>query len=227
MSDETEVLDPEVVETVEEVVVPDDADVSHTKAFKGIVTDLQSERQARRDLQGQINELQEKMADAGSGELIEGDDDDLMTKAQVKKMVATLDKQRQVSIDKEQKAKQNSRFLESEEQTRQDFTAKKQGEGLDFDTVISLGMSNLRKGDRINIQESTAPAREAYELCILRTPALKKRVEAVKNAKVVSDLKEKGSSPKGRREDTGNVEFNNLVNMPESELMKLIEEQEG
>lgn len=236
MFDDNETIDEtmEVEEAeVESPVIPEDADISQTKQWRGVMGDLQNERSARRDLQERNRVLEEQMAEQkiNADALDDGEDDELLTRAQMKQMMAQERELAAKDAAKTQKADQDKRWLDFESQARKDLNAKKMGEGLDFDTVISEGSANLRKGDWVNIQESLNPAREAYDLCVLRTDKLKQKQLSINNSRVLSEIDKKGSQATrgGSGGSVGVIDqtFEKLTQLPESELAKLLAEHGG
>jgi hypothetical protein len=64
-------------------------------------------------------------------------------------------------------------LAEEEVEAKTRFTTETQGENLDFDTVLKVGMNFLTQADARALQKAADPAAKAYELCIERTPLLK------------------------------------------------------
>jgi len=218
--------------TNEQPKLPDGFDIMQTKEAKGLVKDVQAERQRRQQLEEQIGSLQQQLTDlnlqladrAKSKEDTDDelDDDDVLTVAEARKLFAKVREQDKAQVQKNEQEALSRRYMESEETARAELTAEKMGEGLDYDTVLREGGSHLTKGDKININNSPDPAREAYECCLRRSPMLRKRSEAVRNARLVDKLKE-GSTPKGS--GGGDVselgaEYDRFMSMPEAELEK-------
>jgi hypothetical protein len=147
----------------------------------GMLRDLQGERGKRQALEDQVKELAAKLqglevaqtkpaAEAPVDPLAElGEDDDILTVAQAKKLFATVREQANT-------ATRNAAVELAEVQTRQQLTAQTMGEGMDYDSVLKAGASNLTPGDILDIQRAGAKAPTlAYQRCLERTPELRDR----------------------------------------------------
>lgn len=225
----------------EPVTIPDDADVSHTAAFKGLLGDKQHETQRRQeaeqrslDMQAELEELRgKKSAESNPEEL---PDTEILTAGDLKK----IRKQEKEQQDKEKKQQQqvdmNRRFFESETRAKEKHTVESAGKGLDFDTVFQEGFAPLAKLKPHLVQtvaQDDNPAELAYTLgCTF--PAIAQRIDAVRTVKLLEKLKSSGgSSRKGSGslsqllgQDEHSSSFDDLMDKPESELLKMIEEAE-
>jgi len=182
--------------------IPVDADVTHTKAFQGLLADKQTETGRRQALEEEIARLREQIVerdsitntDKGEESL---EDDDLLTVSQFNKLLEEREQKAQERARKLKEAEVNQRFLESEQKAKEELTADKMGAGLDFSSVLEAGKANLTEGDRLNIQSSANPAREAYDACIRRTPSLQKLQKTAQNSSFLAELNKGGGSPRG------------------------------
>ena len=205
---------------------PRDADITNTAAYRGVIADLQSERQRRQELQAEIERIKAEKAES---ELFDDEDgDDLVTKSKLDKYLEMREKRLEDSRAKAEEERRTRALNESDVKARREMTAEVMGEGLDYASVMAAGMANLKKGDRQNIAEADDPAKEAYELCLLRTPELRKRAESHRNSKLLSKISEKsakaGETFGGLGDMIGPSQVDKLAELPDSELYKMLEE---
>ena len=107
-------------------------------------------------------------------------------------------------------------------EVKQKYTAETAGEGLDFDSVIAAGESNLSEGDKLAIRQSKNPAAEKYRRCVFNTPELSDKAEAVRTAKLLENVKLKGRVPGvGGNANTANAK--DISSMTAEELDSLAE----
>ena len=174
------------------VVIPADADVSHTKAFRGLMADKQTETGRRQTLEEENARLREEMTAAQKAETNDdtnmADGDDLLTVSQLNKLLDDREKKAQVTAQKAKEAEVSRKFVESEQKAKDELTADKVGAGLDFSSVLEAGKANLTDGDRLNIQSVPNPAKEAYDACIRRTPSLQKLQKTAQNSSFIAEL---------------------------------------
>jgi len=181
--------------------IPSDADVSHTKAFQGLLADKQTETGRRQALEEENTRLREQALEKEPSrkkdeEVVE--DDDLMTVAQFNKLLDAREKRSKETARKAKEAEVNQKFVDSEQKAKDDFTSEKMGAGLDFSSVLEAGKANLTDGDRLNIQSAPNPAKEAYDACIRRTASLQKLQKTAQNSSFLAELNNKGGgSPRG------------------------------
>ena len=184
--------------------------------FKGLLADKQAEVKKRQQLESELAGLKPAKADPPSGK-IEGtaDDDAPMTVSQFKKLLA-----------EERKADADAQFASLEKdsvsEVKLKYTAETQGDGLDFDSVIAEGESNLSEGDKLAIRQSKNPAHEKYRRCIFNTPALSEKAEAVRTSKLLENVKLKGRVP-GSGGVATSANSADVSSMSEEELNKLAE----
>jgi hypothetical protein len=159
----------------------DEAKTYSEDQFKGLLADKQSEVKKRQAIETELAELkagQTQTPPSGKSEGSTDGEDAPMTVSQFKKMLA---EERQTDSD--------ARFALLEKETisevKQKYTAETQGEGLDFDSVIAAGESNLSEGDKLAIRQSKNPAAEKYRRCVFNTPELSDKAEAVRTAKLL------------------------------------------
>jgi hypothetical protein len=68
----------------------------------------------------------------------------------------------------------------SREAALAEYTAEKCGEGLDFESVIAAGEMSLTEGDRLAIRQAKDPAAEKYRRCVMLSPELRQKAEALR-----------------------------------------------
>lgn len=227
-----------------EVEVPDGFQVSETKEFKGLLADKTSETRRRQALeednsalQTQLNEANSRLAATSQPEGEPGDDtdpDDFPTFKDLDKVLDAREKRNQAAKQKESRLDEDRRFVASEQQAKTELTVKSQGEGLDFDSVIADGFRAMVKTNPAYMQVvmgSPNPAREAYEIG-LRHPDVAARLETVRNAKLLEQINKNPTRVPGgggSSEDSGPAGDNisALLQLPESELLKLVEDGGG
>ena len=192
--------------------------------FKGLLADKQSEVKKRQGIETELAELKAKQTrSAGSGQAqtppsgkTEDDSEDApMTVSQFKKMLAD---ERQTDSD----ARFNALEKETISEVKAKMTADAQGEGLDYDSVIAAGESNLSEGDKLAIRQSKNPAAEKYRRCVFNTPDLSEKAEAVRTAKLLENIKLNGRVPgTGGNAQTANAK--DISSMTAEELDSLAE----
>lgn len=175
-----------------------EADISHTRQFQGVLEDARRERQRRQELEQKLEELRaespKKVDEATGGEGGDDDDDRLLTRAEMKAMLAEYD---QRLAQQRQVQEMQSRLVSSEAAAVKELTAEACGDGLDFTSVLTAGKANLTEADKVAIALAENPAKEAYRRCILLTPELQERqVDRMVAKRLAAALeKEKAKSP--------------------------------
>ena len=187
--------------------------------FKGLLADKQAEVKKRQDAEKQIADLQAKLENnpstssgqAGSGQA----DDRPMTVAEFKQLMAEQQKN---------DAERNFRLLEFESTQKaiSDMTAEKCGDGLDFNSVIAAGESNLTEGDKLAIRQSKNPAAEKYRRCLMLTDELREKTETYRTSQMLENVKLKGRVPATGSADT-TVATNDISKMSQEQLDQLAE----
>jgi hypothetical protein len=195
----------------------DEAKTYSEEQFKGLLADKQSEVKKRQGIETELAELKAGQVQSPPSGKIEGDSEDApMTVSQFKKMLA---EERQTDSD----ARFNALEKETISEVKQKYTAETQGEGLDFDSVIAAGESNLSEGDKLAIRQSKNPAAEKYRRCVFNTPELSDKAEAVRTAKLIENIKLNGRVPgTGGNAQTANAK--DISSMSAEELDKLADE---
>ncbi len=186
--------------------------------FKGLLSDKQAEVKKRQSIEAELEGLKAQKAEAPPSGKNEGsaNDDAPMTVSQFRTLLA-----------EERKADSDARFealeKDSISEVKQKYTADTQGEGLDFDSVVAEGESNLSEGDRLAIRQSKNPAFEKYRRCIFNTPALSEKAEAVRTSKLLENVQLKGRVP-GSGGTAGGSNETDVSSMSEADLDKLAAE---
>jgi hypothetical protein len=190
--------------------------------FKGLLADKQTEVKKRQELEKQLSELKSSTDNppsgtrtTGSGQTDEGADDKPLTVSQFKTMMA-----------EERKANAEADFALREKQStakaKEKLTAETCGEGLDFETVIGEGEKSLTEGDLLAIKQAKEPAMEKYRRCIMLTPELTERQQALSNAKLLEEIKLTGRVPASGA-SVPNASTKDVSKMSDEELDKLAE----
>ena len=195
--------------------------------FKGLLADKQSEVRKRQELEQQIAGLKADRAE-GTGKPDTGadsertdtgvaDSDKPLTVAEFKKLLAD-----------ERKAEAEKVFTnldaDSVAEAKAKYTAESAGEGLDYDSVVAEGLSNLTEGDKLAIRQSKNPAYERYRRCIFNTPELSEKAEAFRASKLLENVKFKGRVPASGSAETRASASDDISAMSEDELDKLAAE---
>lgn len=213
--------------------------------FQGIIKDMQSERQSKQltedrliSLEGEKKLLSDELAskkDKEDDEFEGRNDDEVLTIAEAKKMLQKGLQQVKGNDAERQKADMHQRLISSEEAAVKELTTEKMGEGLDYLSVIKNGYSKMVKKNpkyqevMINSQD---PAKSAYEIGLM-DESIREIVEKQKNITILDNLKKAGKVvPKGGGSITEYAaveedDFNKIIEMPESELMKVLKDLES
>jgi len=186
--------------------------------FKGLLSDKQAEVKKRQSIEQDFTDYKTaNPVPSPSGENEGSDSEDApMTVSQFRTLLA-----------EERKTDSDARFAvlekDSISEVKQKYTAETHGEGLDFDSVIAEGESNLSEGDRLAIRQSKNPAFEKYRRCIFNTPALSEKAEAVRTSKLLENVQLKGRVP-GSGGAVGGSNETDVSSMSEADLDKLAAE---
>jgi hypothetical protein len=114
------------------------------------------------------------------------------------------------------------RQARSREAALSEYTAEKCGEGLDFESVIAAGEMSLTEGDRLAIRQAKDPAAEKYRRCVMLSPELSQKAEALRTSNLLEKIKLTGRVPAtGSAEVTATAD--DVSKMSEEELNKLAE----
>ncbi len=188
--------------------------------FKGLLADKQAEVKKRQDLERQVAELTagKDRDDASTPEGNGGkssDNDRPLTIGELKSLMAV---QRKSDAD----AEFALRDRQSREKAVSTLTAEKCGEGLDFDSVVSTGAANLTEGDELAIRKAKDPADERYRRCLMLTPELREKKEALETAKLLEEIKLTGRVPASGG-TAPQATANDVSKMSDEELDKLAE----
>lgn len=188
--------------------------------FKGLLADKQAEVKKRQDAEKQIAELQaqvETLTTRHSRENEEtGEQDRPLTVGQFQKLMAEQNR-----LNAENAFAQ--RHAESERKALAELTAEKCGEGLDYASVIATGDANLTEGDQLAIRAAKDPAAEKYRRCVMLTPELSEKCEAVRTSKLLENIKLTGRVPAAGGGTETAVTEADVGRMSEEDLDKLAE----
>ncbi len=184
--------------------------------FSGLLADKQAEVKKRQELERQVEELMSSAKEAPPSGTNEGNDDDApMTVGQFRKMMV---EQRKSDADAEFTVRQ----ARSREAALAEYTAEKCGEGLDFESVIAAGEMSLTEGDRLAIRQAKDPAAEKYRRCVMLSPELSQKAEALRTSNLLEKIKLTGRVPATGSADV-TATADDVSRMSEEELDKLAE----
>jgi len=112
------------------------------------------------------------------------------------------------------------RQAESEQTAMAELTAEKCGDGLDFAAVVAAGEANLTEGDKLAIKAAKDPANEKYRRCLMLSPELSAKAEAVRTNRLLENIKLTGKVPAAGGSETAVTETD-VGKMSEEELDRL------
>jgi len=174
--------------------------------FKGVIKDMQHERQTRQTAEDRVAQLQEEnrvlteeLANQDTKPEKEEENenpDALLTRAEAKKLLDKALSQGQKASEQEKKQAHDKRLFASEEEARKMFSAEKVGEGMDYDTVIKDGYVKMLKKNPAYHQVVVAsdnPAAEAYRIGLLEE-SFAKKLDENKTKEVLSKIKTGGAA---------------------------------
>jgi len=208
--------------------------ISGTKAFQGLLADVQSGRAKQQELEQAVELLREELKDREEKEDI--DPDEPITHAQLEKTLSRLlskqQQERQQEAQKEAIKKAAERMNRSATKLEKEFTIEKTGEGLDANTVINEGVPWLAVNEPELLKaakSSDDPARKVYELAVKFVPSISERAIKKMNSKLLDSIKT-GRIPKGggaipARSATQNA-IVEALNMSDEDLLSQIEQEE-
>jgi len=173
-----------------------------TSESKGRLTDLQKIREAKHDLKNKLDEQSQYIEDL-QRQIDENDrrnnaqpqkkdpfqglsDDEPLTVGHVKQLTAITQqemdekaRQEKESADRIKEAEDNRRrnelWAKTSEQARGEYTAEKQGEGLDFDTVMKRAIEKTRVNKPLfnAVLYSDNPAEDLYNIGLTHPDSVK------------------------------------------------------
>ncbi len=162
--------------------------------WKGLLADKTNEVRMRQQLQADKAAMDQKIAEqririkeleASTVEGKTGDPDDIMTRAEVKKMLAVQKEEltKEYTTLETQKSQEslNRSLYNSEQKAREIHTEEKEGKGLDYDSVMAGLKRQIEEnpGYTVVIQKAKNPGEKAYQLG-LQDPIIAKRLETNK-----------------------------------------------
>ena len=187
--------------------------------FKGLLSDKQAEVRKRQEAEKQIADLQSKVETLTSrssrANEETGEQDRPLTVGQFQKL---MDEQAQTREENAYRRLQ----ADSERKALTEMTAEAYGEGLDFASVIAVGEANLTEGDQLAIKASKDPAAEKYRRCVMLTPELSAKAEAVRTNRLLENIKLTGKVPAAGGSEMTVTEAD-VGRMSEEELDRLAE----
>jgi len=188
--------------------------------FKGLLADKQAEVKKRHEAEKQIAELQEQVASLNAPTSRDTEETSNDDKPLTRKEFQTL-------MAEQNKVTAENAFLirqaQSEKTAVAELTPDACGDGLDYASVVAAGESNLTEGDQLAIRSAENPATEKYRRCVLLTPELSAKAEAVRTNRLLENIKLTGKVPaSGGGSETAVTEAD-VSAMSEAELDKLAE----
>ncbi|MBE0534995.1 MAG: hypothetical protein IH624_04935 [Phycisphaerae bacterium] len=190
--------------------------------FNGLLADKQAEVRKRQELERQLAEVQAARkkdetpppgANGGTGK--SPDDARPVTVAELRMFLA---EQRKADAD----AAFASRESESRAAAVKEYSVEACGDGLDYESVMAAGEVHLTEGDRLAIRQASDPAAERYRRCVMLTPELREKAEAVRTAKLLEKIKLTGRAPATGGGQAG-MTPDDVGRMSEEELDRLAE----
>ena len=188
--------------------------------FSGLLADKQAEVKKRPELERQLaevnaNQNQDTTPTPGENGGNTPDDDRAMTVGEFKRLMV---EQRKSDADAEFTVRQ----ARSREAALAEYTAEKCGEGLDFESVIAAGEMSLTEGDRLALRQAKDPAAEKYRRCVMLSPELSQKAEALRTSNLLEKIKLTGRVPATGEADV-TATADDVSRMSEEELDKLAE----
>lgn len=186
--------------------------------FGGLLADKQAEVRKRQDAEKRAADVESQLAafKAAQSRPDANDDNRPLTVAEFRKL-----------LDEQRKADQQNAFAlrqsECERLAAAELSAEKCGEGLDFTSVITLGEKNLTEGDKLAIQQAKDPAKEKYRRCLMLTPELMEKAEAVKTSRLLETIKLTGKVPPAGGGADVTPPTTDISKLSDAELDKLAE----
>jgi hypothetical protein len=176
-----------------------------TQEYQGFKRAIFDEREKRRQLESQLEELNRKLTDSAGkkdSEDVSGGDEDFLTKGDAKRLLAQLQQQaeqKQMEVKKQETAKEiEERISKSEKETSEKY--KDMPAGLDYASVMQVWdsyLTGLPVAERVAtmnlIASSSNPAEKAYNLA-LQTPGLGKKFTRHQAIELIKANRNKGSS---------------------------------
>ena len=164
------------------------------------------------DLQGKVETLTSRSSRANEET---AEQDKPLTIGQFQKLMA---EQNRTSEENAFRLRQ----ADTERKALTELTADKCGEGLDYASVIAAGEANLTEGDKLAIKAAKDPAAEKYRRCVMLSPELSAKAEAVRTNRLLENIKLTGKVPASGGSETAMTE-SDMGKMSEEELDRLAE----
>jgi len=222
----------------------DDTDYDWNKNphIAGMIKDNQAERKSRQSAETELERLREentmlseelatKKSSSDNDTVDDINDDEYLTVAQAKKLLGKASEEFRNKDSETQKRELMQKLSDSEIKAKEEFTAKKCGEGLDYLSVLEGYKRMIAQNPAYQqvMLNAKNPAKQAYEIGLLDAE-ISKKAEASKNAKFLNKMKTGGHIPKGSGGGGAGLtdkSYDELLNTPTSEIMKSLREEEG
>ncbi len=208
----------------------------------GMISDLQSERRLRQKLETAVDQLQVQLADKGKADpFADKDDADVMTVGDVKKLVSGLQKDsaNAASTTEENDARTRAvnNYNTDETRLQEKESEGKLGKVAYKDAMVEFNIMARKKPAlmlAVNTEAratSGKPAELAYTIA-LTSPKFSNVIAKAAREDLVKELQSKGKlkithvpggSPGGTPTDPNMLTEEDLMNMPEAELDKLLQ----
>jgi len=193
---------------------------------KGVISDLQKERQQRHDsefkfsqsqaqlesLRKENEELKRKSEEKEiKKSVIEGEDGDILTKKDGReiesKVMTSIDKAQKLVKERDDKERLDANYQKSLTAAQTKYADRKDI-GLDFETVRQAALRRIggRKYKQLDIYTSDNPGEELYKEG-LEDPEMKEKLALVKNEKILDDMGNRKVDKKGLTGETKQYGF--------------------
>jgi len=217
----------EIKEEGQEEIQTGDKEKTYSEAeHKGVINDLQKERQQRHDSEYKFSQSQSQIASLikENEELkrkseekeikksvIEGEDGDILTKKDGReiesKVMTSIEKAQKLVKERDEKEKYQKNYNKSEITARTKY-ANRKDIGLDYEAVKQAALLRIRGREhkQLDIYQSDNPAEELYKEG-LEDPEMKEKLALVKNEKILDDMGNRKVDKKGLTGETKQYGF--------------------
>ncbi|MBA7590509.1 hypothetical protein ES708_32633 [subsurface metagenome] len=200
---------------------------TYTEAeHKGVIKDLQKERQDRQQFGFELSQSQSRVAtlekenkDLKEKEetakikksVIEGEDEDILTKKDGRdieaKVMTSIEKAQKIVKQRDDKERLDANFKKSCTAARTKYADRKDI-GLDFEPVYQAAIKRIggKKYKELDIYTSDNPGEELYQEG-LKDPEMKEKLELAKNEKILDAMGDRKVDKKGLTGETKHYGF--------------------
>jgi len=193
---------------------------------KGVIKDLQTEREKRQQFGFELSQTQSRLAtlekenqelknksleSEKNKSIIEGEDDDALTKKEGRtieqKVMASVTKAQEIVAQKAEKDRLDVNFKKTCAKAEKDYADRKDI-GLDWRTVYQAAIARVggNQHKELAIYHSENPGEELYEEG-LKDPEIKERLKLLENDKILDTVDKRKVEKKGLTGGTTNLGF--------------------